>query len=216
MNKILIKTTAFAAIAFALIAACNTASADTITGRLTTGIGGTVGDNNVNGVVIAAPSANPPAGIYTAAQSVTLTADGASSINYSTDGLTTPICNSSGTVYSGPIAVNSSMAIEARSCYPNNASSTVVSYLYGINTPSTNSNDTPAQGGSSSGGDGGGGSVSMFSKGDSNGDGHVNILDFVTLMADWSQTGTGNAADFNGDGKVDILDFVILMANWTN
>ena len=56
----------------------------------------------------------------------------------------------------------------------------------------------------------------MFSKGDSNGDGHVNILDFVTLMADWSQTGTGNAADFNGDGKVDILDFVILMANWTN
>jgi len=58
--------------------------------------------------------------------------------------------------------------------------------------------------------------ASLFSKGDSNLDGHVNILDFVVLMANWGKTGSGNAADFNGDGKVDIQDFVILMANWTN
>lgn len=50
---------------------------------------------------------------------------------------------------------------------------------------------------------------------DTNNDGKIDILDFVTLMANWGASGTGNIADFNGDGKVDILDFVRLMANWS-
>jgi hypothetical protein len=106
-------------------------------------------------------------------------------------------------LYSGAISVSSSEAIEAISCYPNNASSTVASYLYGINPPSTvTTNNT---------GGGGGGSTSS-----GGGSGTVGIADFVLLMANWGQTGANNAADFNHDGVViGIQDFIWLMANWT-
>jgi len=50
---------------------------------------------------------------------------------------------------------------------------------------------------------------------DTNKDNKIDVLDFVTLMANWGETESGNVADFNSDGKVDILDFVSLMANWT-
>ena len=43
----------------------------------------------------------------------------------------------------------------------------------------------------------------------------VGISNFVALMANWGKTGVGISGDLNGDGKVDIIDFVWLMANWT-
>ena len=72
------------------------------------------------------------------------------------------------------------------------------------------------------GGGGGGGTVTQTStlntaaqKVDTNKDGKVDVLEFVSLMANWGKTEQSNVADFNSDGKVDILDFVSLMANWT-
>jgi hypothetical protein len=76
------------------------------------------------------------------------------------------------------------------------------------------------------GGGGGGGGSSYTSpvastlnteaqKVDANNDGAINVLDFVSLMANWGKTGTNIVADFNSDGKVDVLDFVMLMVNWT-
>jgi hypothetical protein len=204
MNKIILKSTISIGLAFALMAIGNIALADTVTGNLSTGISGTNG-NGMTGVVVSPPIANPGAGVYTSAQSVTLTASGATSIYYTTDG-TNPTC-STGNLYSGAISVSSSEAIEAISCYPNNASSTVASYLYGINPPSTvTTNNT---GGGNTGG--GGGSTSS-----GGGSGTVGIADFVLLMANWGQTGANNAADFNHDGVViGIQDFIWLMANWT-
>ena len=215
MNKILLKTSIFSVAAIGLFAIANIALADTVTGHLSTAISGANG-NNMTGIVIASPVASPSAGTYDSAQSVTLTASGATSIYYTTDGVTIPTC-STGNLYSSPISVGSSLEIQAISCYPNNASSTVASYLYAINQAAAGGG-TNYSAASNYGGGGGGssGGASLFSKGDSNLDGHVNILDFVVLMANWGKTGSGNAADFNGDGKVDIQDFVILMANWTN
>lgn len=181
--------------------------ASEVTGTLTTGV-----QTGVEGTVIVSPTASPVAGAYTSAQSVTLTAAGSTSIRYTTDG-TLPTCTT-GTVYSGTIAVNASTAIQAISCYPNNKTSTVASHLYAINIPA------PVSSGGGSGS--GGGAITQTStlsaaaqKVDSNKDGKIDVLDFVTLMANWSKTGSGNLADFNSDGKVDILDFVSLMANWT-
>jgi len=80
---------------------------------------------------------------------------------------------------------------------------------------------TPAQSPS-----GGGGSISqplvstsplstVAQQVDANNDGKIDILDFVTLMANWGKTGSSIVGDFNNDGKIDILDFVMLMAYWT-
>src|SRR3989344_3601092 len=188
-----------------------------ITGTLTTGISGNNG-TEMNGTVISAPIANPSAGVYTATQSVSLTASGASSIRYTIDG-TVPSCTT-GTVYSSNISVDSSMVIEAISCYPENKKSTVASYLYAINIPTVSPVVNPPDTGG--GGGGGGGNtpstpnISTLSpaaqKVDANKDNKVDVLDFVTLMANWGKTGSNNTADFNSDGKVDILDFVSLMA----
>ena len=218
MNKTLLQASAISAIAIGLLALANVASADTVSGHLSTGIGGDVGTTTFDGVVIAPPAATPPAGAYTSAQSVSLTADGASSIHYTVDG-TSPTCLT-GSTYTGSIAVNSSLAIETLSCYPAGHASTVASYLYAINIPG-NPNSVTLPGGGGGGGGGGSSSssastTSLFSKGDSNSDGKINIIDFVALMADWGYAGSGNQADFNRDGKVDIQDFVTLMANWTN
>ena len=197
----------------------NLALASEVTGTLSTGLNSTVG-NTVNGVVIAPPVASPVAGAYTSAQSVALSAPGASSIHYTIDG-TAPTC-STGTVYSSAISVNSSMVIEAISCYSNGQSSTVASYLYAINIPATTS--TSSGGGGGGGGGGYSGSVTTTSsvtlsaaaqKVDANKDNKVDVLDFVSLMANWGKTGSSIVADFNGDSKVDVFDFVLLMVNWT-
>jgi len=76
----------------------------------------------------ASPTASPIAGTYTSAQSVTLTATGASSIHYTIDG-TVPTCTS-GLVYSNPIIVTSTKTIKALSCYPNSNVSSVATFNY--------------------------------------------------------------------------------------
>ncbi|MEK7501371.1 MAG: chitobiase/beta-hexosaminidase C-terminal domain-containing protein [Patescibacteria group bacterium] len=213
MTRITLKTS----ILLSLFISINITYASEVTGTLTTGISASVG-TAMNGVVISIPIANPSTGVYISAQSVTLSAEGSSNIHYTTDGAT-PTCTT-GNIYSSPILVNSSLVIEAISCYPSNRTSTVVSYLYGINIPTSSSFLSSSSGGSgesSSSGSGGGSgnTIQIIGKVDTSNDGKVNILDFVTLMANWNRTGSNNIADFNSDGKVDILDFVLLMANWT-
>jgi|GEM_PF-1731483 len=132
-----------------LLALGGSALASEVTGNLSTGINSTVG-NTVNGVVMAPPVASPVPGTYTVAQNVALSAPGASSIRYTTNGVA-PSC-SAGMVYSGSIAVGSSMTIEAISCYTEGQSSTVASYVYTINIPAP----APALSYSSGGGGGGG------------------------------------------------------------
>jgi hypothetical protein len=117
--------------------------ASEVTGSLTTGIG-----SGMSGVVIAAPTASPVAGTYTSTQTVTLSASGATSIHYTTDG-TTPTCTTGSTV-SGTISIPSTATIQAISCYPNSGTSTVASFAYTISVPAA----TVTSGG---GGGGGGG-----------------------------------------------------------
>jgi hypothetical protein len=211
MDHSLLTSSVAVGVALALFASSPLASADTISGRLTTGISGSNG-TTVDGVVVTAPVATPAAGVYSSTQHVTLSAAGSSSIRFTTNG-TAPTC-ALGTVYSDAITVSTSQVIEAISCYSGGVSSTVAAYQYAINPPSGGGGGGGGGGATLSAG--GGGSLSLFSKGDSNKDGHINITDFVALMANWGRTNSGNVADFNSDGKVDILDFVILMANWTN
>ena len=45
---------------------------------------------------------------------------------------------------------------------------------------------------------------------DLDGDGVVNVVDFLVLLAEWG----GPGGDINGDGTTDILDFLLLLANW--
>ncbi len=119
-------------------------AASEVTGTLSTGLG----NNSVSGIVIAAPAASPVAGTYTGAQTVTLTASGATSVRYTVDG-NTPTC-STGSLYVSPVSVVSSTVIKAISCYPNAVISPVATYSYTIN---------PIV---SSGGGGGGGGGSSF------------------------------------------------------
>ena len=219
MNKIILKTSIISATAIGFLIIGNVALADNMTGNLSTGLGITVGNNPVNGTVISPPVPSPAAGIYTSAQSVTLTADGSTNIYYTTDG-TTPDCSvPTGTLYSGAITVSSSEPIEAVSCYLESsggvnsiASSTPAVYLYGINPPSSTVSNAVSSGG---GGGGGGGSFSSGGGSSSGGSTTVGMSDFVLLMANWGQSGQGNPADFSGDATVGIQDFIWLMANWT-
>ena len=182
MKKINQKIILLPVIMLAMFAISNVAFASDFTGYLTTGV-----STGVTGVVIAPPVANPSAGVYTSAQGVTLSADGSTNIYYTTDGVTTPDCTANGTLYSGAISVSSSEAIEAVSCYPNSMASTVASYLYAINPPSVVSNG---------GGGGGGGYYDGSNGAPIPQSSTVGISDFVLLMANWGQTGSGNLADF--------------------
>lgn len=80
------------------------------------------------GFVAFAPSAMPSAGTYNAVQSVALSADGATSIRYTTDG-TTPTCTTV-VVYSLSISIKKTQTIKAISCYPQNTQSAVSSFEY--------------------------------------------------------------------------------------
>jgi hypothetical protein len=51
-------------------------------------------------------------------------------------------------------------------------------------------------------------------QGDTDGDGHVTIFDFNTVVTDFGKTGTGLAGDVDGNGKVDIFDFNIVVTNF--
>lgn len=124
-------------------------NASTVTGDLNTGLNTNVG--SMDGIVIAAPSPSPAAGTYTAAQTVTLTAAGATKICYTTDD-TTPSCATSitcttGTALAngGTITISATDTIKSAACYNNNSTGPVATSVYTINIPST-------------GGGGGGGS----------------------------------------------------------
>lgn len=123
----------------------STASASEITGTLTAG-----GSSTVTGTVVGAPSASPAPGTYSAAQSVTLTDPGASSIRYTTDG-TAPSCAGAGLLYTGPIAVPSTLTIQAIGCFPSGASSPVGSYAYVISGGSLSGSVATSSSGSLSG-----------------------------------------------------------------
>lgn len=104
-------------------------------------------DNAGGAQTASSPAASPTSGTYTASQSVTLSASGASSIRFTTDG-SAPSCTS-GALYSSPISVGSSQTIKTVACYVESdtsvSPSTVASFPYTITI-------------SSGGGGGGGGS----------------------------------------------------------
>ena len=221
MNKLILKSSISIGLALTLLIVSNNVQASSVHGTLNAGgsntLTGNLGGGGIDGVLTSPPIATPGAGTYGSAQSVTLTASGATSIYYTTDG-SNPTC-STGNLYAGAITVSSSEPIEAISCYPNNASSTVAVYLYGINPPNTNSGN----GGSGDSGNVGTGSVSSggggsYSSGGSSGSSNkVGITDFVLLMSNWGQAGSGNAADFDHDSAtIGIQDFIWLMANWNS
>jgi hypothetical protein len=103
----------------------------------------------LTGSVFTSPTASLAPGTYTTAQNVVLSAPGSAYIRYTTDN-STPTCQS-GAVYSGAIAVNSSIAIKAISCVEG-MSSLVKTFSYTISIQQQS-----ARG--SGGGGGGGGSI---------------------------------------------------------
>ena len=127
---------------FLLCMSGSIALASEVSGSLSTGI-----DAGMSGVVITAPTADPVANTYSSARSVSLSASGATSIHYTTDG-TTPTCTT-GATYSEAISVGSSLTIKAISCYPNSNASDVASFAYTINI-------APVTSGGGGGGGGGG------------------------------------------------------------
>ena len=50
-------------------------------------------------------------------------------------------------------------------------------------------------------------------RGDTNGDGLVNVTDLLTLLASWGSCG-GCPADFNSDSMVNVTDLLNLLGNW--
>jgi hypothetical protein len=81
---------------------------------------------------VAAPSFNPAAGSYSSAQSVTIsTTTSGASIRYTTDGVTTPT-STTGTLYSGPVAINATTTLQAIAYKSGMTESTVTSGTYTI------------------------------------------------------------------------------------
>ena len=81
-------------------------------------------------VIPMVPSASQVPGTYNTGQNIVLTANGAASIRYTTDGKT-PNCVS-GSIYSGPIAVTQSQTIRALSCYGSGVASPIAELAYKI------------------------------------------------------------------------------------
>jgi len=52
-------------------------------------------------------------------------------------------------------------------------------------------------------------------KGDSNGDGRVNLVDFSVAAYWYKRANPPASVDLNGDGKVDLVDFSIMAFHWT-
>ena len=51
--------------------------------------------------------------------------------------------------------------------------------------------------------------------GDLNGDGLVNVLDLLVIVADWGDCNGECPSDLNGDATVNVLDLLIVIANWS-
>ena len=150
------KTLGLLVVALALGFGLYTASAQasTVTGDLNTGLNSNSG--NMDGVVIAAPTASPAAGAYTSAQTVTLTAASATKICYTTSG-TTPACATATTCTTGTalanggsVSVGSTTTIKSAACYNNNSTGPVATSAYTI---------TISSGGGGGGGGGGGSNI---------------------------------------------------------
>ena len=98
----------------------------------------------INGAC-AAPTFNPAAGTYASAQTVTIsTTTGGATIYYTTNG-TTP-SSTNGTVYSSPVAINSTCTLQAIAYATGYANSTVSSGVYTIGNPVTWNTDTTTEG----------------------------------------------------------------------
>ncbi|MGD0499086.1 MAG: peptidoglycan-binding protein [Bryobacteraceae bacterium] len=104
--------------------------ADETTGTITTGGGVTTG---VGGTVVAPPTARPGAGTYTSNQAVALSAPGASSIHYVTNG--DALSCTGGSAYGSAIPVSAGITIRAVACYPNSQSSAATSFAYVLRCP---------------------------------------------------------------------------------
>jgi hypothetical protein len=98
----------------------------------------------VNRPTVAAPTFSPAGGTYTTAQSVTISSStSGASIRYTTDG-STPT-STTGTLYSAPVAVGSSLTLKAIAYASGMADSAVSSAAYTISTGSTTAiNDADA------------------------------------------------------------------------
>jgi len=55
----------------------------------------------------------------------------------------------------------------------------------------------------------------LFRKGDLNGDGRVNLIDFSITAFWYKRPLPPETVDLNGDGKVDLIDFSIMAFHWT-
>ncbi|MBI5405946.1 hypothetical protein HY972_02825 [Candidatus Kaiserbacteria bacterium] len=55
----------------------------------------------------------------------------------------------------------------------------------------------------------------VVAKGDTNGDGRVNLVDFSVAAYWYKRASPPASSDLNGDGKVDLVDFSIMAFNWT-
>ncbi len=84
--------------------------------------------------IVELPSFTPPGGMYADAQTVVLHAATALQVRYTVDG-TNPTC-STGTVYTDPVPVASSLTLKAISCHTGGHTSAIVSHLYTIGTSS--------------------------------------------------------------------------------
>ncbi len=47
-----------------------------------------------------------------------------------------------------------------------------------------------------------------------NGEGVVDVLDLLAVLAAWGQTGPGLPEDVNQDEVVDVLDLLIVLGDW--
>ena len=124
MKKIIFVSISLICLFFAIAVCPVTVDADEISGELNPGL-----QTGIEGILKSAPTASPAAGTYTSTQSVTLTAVGATSIRYTTDG-TTPVCSTSSSLYSSAISITSTKTVKAISCYPNSNTSSVSSSTY--------------------------------------------------------------------------------------
>lgn len=185
-----------------------------VTGTITTGV--ETGISGISGVVIVKPTASPVAGTYSpfttpsAPFYVILTGGaGTVEIRYTIDG---SIVNcTTGTVYTTPILVSTSLYINAISCYPNNINSGNIVFPYII----TQSPPVPAPSGRGGGG-GGRDTTPETESYDFNSDEKIDIFDFNILINNWGSTSATDktTGDANGDGRVDIFDFNLLIINW--
>ena len=118
--------------------------------------GGSAGDGLIFQLIVssqvAAPTFSPAAGTYTSAQTVTITSTtSGASFYYTTDGSTPSEFN--GTLYSGPVSINSTMTLSAIAHESGFSDSPVTSGTYTINLSSTPTpTPTPAASGSGGGG----------------------------------------------------------------